>query len=88
MSEPIALSDRQLRILLLGAERLPHLWRDRYMRAVADQLQNAERPLTDIVVEAAVNQAVERMSASVNDRTPPLPRLKRRDTLAALGNTK
>jgi hypothetical protein len=60
--DPVVLLANQLGLVLRGAHHVPMRWGDRYLRSVADQLTPVE--LTDGQVEAAVPNAVERMSSS------------------------
>jgi hypothetical protein len=59
---PVVLVAKQLGLVLRGAHHVPVHWGARYLRSVADQLTPVE--LTDAQVEAAVQNAVERMSSS------------------------
>ena len=59
---PLSLSDRQLRLVTIGAERVPYAWRHRFLCAVGDELQAKE--ISNEAVADAVDDVVARFVAN------------------------
>lgn len=60
MPHPVGLSDKQMKLVLQGAQQLLPEWRGRYLEAVVDQLLT-EDVICDFDVTAAVSRVLKRM---------------------------
>jgi hypothetical protein len=60
VTDPLALTDTQLELVLEAAATIPPTWRCRFLEGIADQLTGAE--VTDDRVRAAVDRVLERMA--------------------------